>query len=43
MKTNQDDKAAKTYTTPTLDKRAKLIDVAEEAAPILVSGIILQD
>lgn len=40
MKNDQDLKA---YAKPALEKRAKLIDVAEEAAPILVSGIILPD
>jgi len=40
MKNDQD---PKTYTKPTLEKRAKLIDVAEETAPpIQVSGILFE-
>jgi hypothetical protein len=41
MKNDQDQRAPKSYTTPTLEKRAKLTDVAE-GIPIVVSGIPLE-
>ena len=40
MKNNQNEKAPKSYTRPTLEKRAKLTDVAE-GIPVVVSGIPL--